>query len=173
VTRTRVPLALVGALLAAAVHVSAHAQTTKPGKVPPRPAPNVSATTGLPSGIDTGTPATSDSMPLGTPVPPVASADRSDQNVRSAAARAAARPTAAARRAGAKSDCPANAALASGRVGTVASGVDGGPAEAMASRDAPSVRTAKPEPRALPSSGFTGAANATAPAGRGSAADCG
>lgn len=173
VTRFRVPLVIAGACLAAAMHLPVEAQETKPGKVPPRPSPNVSATTGLPSGIDTGTPATSDSLPLGTPVPPVVSADRSDQNLRSAAARAAARPTVTARRAGAKSDCPANPALASGRVGTTASGVEAGPAEAMASRDAPSVRTAKPEPRALPSSGFTGAANATAPAARGSAADCG
>ena len=88
-TRSTVHLALVGACLAAAVQVSAFAQSPKPGKVPPRVSPNVSATTGLPAGIDSGTSASSDSMPLGTPVPPVAAADKSDQNLRSAAARAA------------------------------------------------------------------------------------
>ena len=159
--RPTVPLVIAGACLAAAVHVSSVAQTARPGKVPPRSSPNVSATTGVPAGIDSGTSATSDSMPLGTPVPPTASADKSDQNLRSAAARAAARPTVAARRAGAKGDCPTTGPLVTARVGNAATGVDGGEAEQMASRNAPKARTAKPEPRALPGSGFTGAANGT------------
>lgn len=159
-----VVLVIAAACLAAAVHVSAEAQPTRPGKVPPRVSPNVSATTGLPAGIDTGTPAASDSMPLGTPVPPAASVDKSDQNMRSAAARAAARPTVTARRTGARGDCPPVGPVASARVGTVATGVDGGPAEQMASRNAPKTRTAKVEPRALPGSGFTGSANGTSPA---------
>lgn len=168
-TRSTVPLALVGALLAA-LQVTALAQSPKPGKVPPRVSPNVSATTGLPAGIDSGTSASSDSMPLGTPVPPVASADKSDQNLRSAAARAAARPTVTARRAGAKGDCPTTGALATARVGNASTGVDGGEAEQMASRNAPKARGAKPEPQALPGSGFTGSSNGTtatarAPAG--------
>lgn len=50
----------------------------------------------IPAGVDTGSPATSNSMPLGTPVPPAAAADRGDQNKRSAAARLAARPASAA-----------------------------------------------------------------------------
>ena len=160
--RSNAHLVFVGACIAAAVHVSSFAQTARPAKVPPRVSPNVSATTGVPAGIDSGTSATSDSMPLGTPVPPVASADKSDQNLRSAAARAAARPTVTARRAGAKGDCPPTGPLAQARVGNAATGVDGGEAEQMASRNAPKARSAKPEqPRALPGSGFTGAANGT------------
>jgi hypothetical protein len=65
-------------------------------KPPPRLPPTGSQTSNIPAGVDTGTPATSDSMPLGTPVPPAAAADRNDQNKRSAAARSAARPTASA-----------------------------------------------------------------------------
>jgi len=161
VTRSTVPLVVAGACLAAALHVSAFAQAPDTRKVPPRVSPNVSATTGVPSGINTGTPATSESMPLGTPVPPVASADKSDQNLRSAAARAAARPTVTARRTGAKGDCLPIGTVPAARVGTATTGVDAGPAEQMASRNAPKARTGKAEPRALPGSGFTGSANGT------------
>ena len=160
--RPTVPFAIAAACLAAALHVPASAQTTNTRKVPPRNSPNVSATSGLPSGVDTGTPATSESMPLGTPVPPVASADRSDQNLRSAAARAAARPTVTARRTGARGDCPPVGPIPAARVGTTSTGVDAGPAEQMASRNAPKSRTARAEPRALPGSGFTGSANGSA-----------
>ena len=61
-------------------------------KPPPRLPPTGSQTSGIPAGVDTGSPATSDSMPLGMPVPPTGAADRSEQTTRSAAARAAARP---------------------------------------------------------------------------------
>ena len=57
--------------------------------------PTGSQTSDIPAGVDTGSPATSSSMQLGTPVPPAAAADRGDQNKRSAAARAAARPASA------------------------------------------------------------------------------
>ncbi len=73
----------------------AAAQTTTDRKPPRRLPPIGSQTSNIPAGVDSGTPATSDSMPLGTPVPPVAAADRNDQNKRSAAARAAARPASA------------------------------------------------------------------------------
>jgi len=57
--------------------------------------PTGSQSSDIPAGVDTGSPATSNSMQLGTPVPPAAAADRGDQNKRSAAARAAARPASA------------------------------------------------------------------------------
>lgn len=57
--------------------------------------PTGSQTSDIPAGVDTGSPATSNSMPLGTPVPPAAAADRGDQNKRSAAARLASRPASA------------------------------------------------------------------------------
>lgn len=73
----------IGASLFVLAPLVAQAQTsaTKP---PPRLQPNVS--TGIPAGVDSGTPATSDSMQLGTPVPPAVNDSRN-----SAAARAAAR----------------------------------------------------------------------------------
>ena len=64
-------------------------------KPPRRLPPTGSQATNIPAGVNSGTPATSDSMPLGTPVPPAVAADRNDQNKRSAAARAAARPASA------------------------------------------------------------------------------
>jgi hypothetical protein len=82
--------------------------------------------------------------------------------MRSAAARAAARPTVTARRTGARGDCPPVGTVPATRVGTASTGVDGGPAEQMASRNAPRTRSAKAEPRALPGSGFTGSANGAA-----------
>ncbi|MEP7303422.1 MAG: hypothetical protein ABI699_18050 [Caldimonas sp.] len=66
-------------------------------KPPPRLPPTGSQSTDIPAGVDTGTPTTSKGMPLGTPVPPAMAADRGDQNKRSAAARAAARPASSAR----------------------------------------------------------------------------
>jgi hypothetical protein len=73
----------------------AAAQQPQP-KPPPRLPPTGSQSTNIPAGVDSGTPATSDSMPLGTPVPPTGAAARGDQDKRSAAARAAARPASAA-----------------------------------------------------------------------------
>jgi hypothetical protein len=61
-------------------------------KPPRRLPPNASETSRIPAGVDTGSPATGDSLPLGTPVPPNASAGRTELTTRSAAARAAARP---------------------------------------------------------------------------------
>jgi hypothetical protein len=61
-------------------------------KPPPRLPPNASETSRIPAGVDTGSPVTSDALPLGTPVPPNASAGRTELTTRSAAARAAARP---------------------------------------------------------------------------------
>jgi hypothetical protein len=77
--------------LALVVPLQAMAQTPKT-KSPPRLPPNASEQSHIPAGVDTGSPVTGDSLPLGTPVPPNASAGRTELTTRSAAARAAARP---------------------------------------------------------------------------------
>ena len=56
-------------------------------QVQPRP----SATSTVPAGVDAGTPATSNSVPLGTPTTPANDAERNELRKTSAAARAAAR----------------------------------------------------------------------------------
>ena len=93
--RLRLARSIAVAFLASVLVPWAAAQQTE-RKPPRRLPPTGSQTTGIPAGVDSGTPATSDSMPLGTPVPPAVAADRNDQNKRSAAARAAARPASAA-----------------------------------------------------------------------------
>lgn len=89
-----VKAAVVGGLAGLSLVVAA----ADPGaKKPERRLPPLgSQTSDIPAGVDTGSPATSNSMQLGTPVPPSAAADRGDQNKRSAAARAAARPASSA-----------------------------------------------------------------------------
>jgi hypothetical protein len=82
---------LVGLSLATVLSFATQAQTSRP-KPPPRLPPNASQSSQIPEGVDTGTPMTSDSLPLGTPVPPNGTTNRGDQAARSAAARAAARP---------------------------------------------------------------------------------
>ena len=64
-------------------------------KKPERRVPPTAPMGEIPAGVDSGSPATSNSMQLGMPVPPSQqSADQAEQNRRSsAAARAAARPT--------------------------------------------------------------------------------
>lgn len=98
-------------------------------KPPPRLPPNASEASRIPAGVDTGSPVTGDSLPLGTPVPPNASAGRTELTTRSAAARAAARPKplsssgACTKKLGAAGDA--------GKPGTVASpkiGLTGNPA---------------------------------------------
>lgn len=86
--------AVVGGLAGLSLAVAA----ADPGaKKPERRLPPLgSQTSDIPAGVDTGSPATSNSMQLGTPVPPAAAADRADQNKRSAAARAATRPASSA-----------------------------------------------------------------------------
>lgn len=84
------------ALLAAAFALSASgalaASPDAPAKPPPRLPPTATETNRIPIGVDTGSPATSANLPLGTPVPPANSVGRNDINKRSAAARAATRP---------------------------------------------------------------------------------
>jgi hypothetical protein len=69
---------------------AAQAQTA--AKPPPRLPPNASETSRIPAGVDSGSPATTGNLELGTPVPPTLGADRGEMRNRSAAARAAARP---------------------------------------------------------------------------------
>ena len=85
------PAAAAAALLLA-LPLWVHGQTSLPAskgtlKVQPRP----SATSTVPAGVDAGTPATSNSVPLGTPTTPANDAERNDLRKASAAARAAAR----------------------------------------------------------------------------------
>ena len=85
--RARFAAVLLALVLA---HGGAAAQT-KP-KPPPRLQPTPSQTTQIPAGIDTGSPASSDTMQLGTPVPPGMGPEGKELKAHSAAARAAARP---------------------------------------------------------------------------------
>ncbi len=86
-------IALLAPLLALS-SVVAQAQTAakQPRQLPP-PAAQVN---GVPAGVDTGTPAGSDSVPLGTPVMSGAPTNRATFKAESAAARAAGRPKPAA-----------------------------------------------------------------------------
>lgn len=83
--------AVVAAALLVLAQAAAQAQTPVT-KAPPRLPPNASQTSRIPAGVDSGTPASSDTLELGTPVPPNLGGDRSEMKTRSAAARAAARP---------------------------------------------------------------------------------
>lgn len=156
--------AAIGASLVASLlvlgSVSAVAQTA-PGKPPLRLPPNSSQTNQIPAGVDTGTPATSDSLTLGTQVPPANAADKGDLRTKSAAARMAARTSSTSRRAGVRSDC-ASPSRGTSMEGSVAdAGVSAGPAEAMAARAGARPQNGKPS--ALPNSGFLGAGNGTLP----------
>lgn len=82
---------IVGLSFLVLAPVAALAQTS-PNKQPPRLPPNESQSSQIPAGVDTGSPTTSDHLPLGTPNPTDASADQVYQRTNSAAARAAARP---------------------------------------------------------------------------------
>ena len=93
--RPRLAGSIAAAFLASVLVPWAAAQQAE-RKPPRRLPPTGSQSTAIPAGVNSGTPATSDSMPLGIPVPPAVAADRDDQNKRSAAARAATRPASAA-----------------------------------------------------------------------------
>jgi len=85
-------LASLAAAIAFVTSSAIAASPDAPSKPPRRLPSAVSETNRIPTGVDTGSPATSANLPLGTPVPPANSVDRSDLNKRSAAARAATRP---------------------------------------------------------------------------------
>jgi hypothetical protein len=104
------------AVLLMLAHAGAAAQTNP--KPPPRLQPTPSQTSQIPAGVDSGSPASSDTMQLGTPVPPGAGAERSELKANSAAARAAARPKAAA----SSADCNRTTADAAALAAKPASG---------------------------------------------------
>ena len=128
------PALRLAALATVLLGAAAAAQTpaTKPPppvtKAAPRLPPNASESSRIPAGVDTGSPATSENLPLGTPVPPVLGADRTEIRNRSAAARAAARPKLAA----SSADCSRGAATAPGK-GASAAAPRSGPTGAAAS----------------------------------------
>ena len=126
-----------GGLAAAALFVciGVAAQAPPRPKPPPRLPPSPSETARIPAGVDTGSPGSSDSVPLGTPVPPTLGADRGELRTRSAAARAAARPKPAASAA----DCTRAA-------GTDRAGAAGSKASAPALRAVPKGAAVAPAP---------------------------
>jgi hypothetical protein len=87
---TSVARAAFAAALLVFVSVAAEAQPVT--KAPPRLPANPTASGRIPAGVDTGSPASSDTLQLGTPVPPAMGAESSEMRARGAAARAAARP---------------------------------------------------------------------------------
>ena len=126
----RSPLRSWVSALVLAVPLAAAAQVQT--KAPPRLPPNASEAARIPSGVDTGSPVTSDALPLGTPVPPNASAGRTELTTRSAAARAAARPKLTASAA----DCTRKAAPSSADDPVAATG--------LTPRATPAVNPARP-----------------------------
>jgi len=88
------PSSVARAALAAAfcVLASTAADAQPVTKAPPRLPPNQPASGRIPAGVDTGSPASSDTQQLGTPVPPTLGAEGGEMRARGAAARAAARP---------------------------------------------------------------------------------
>ena len=131
------PAAFRRVMLSTALLVVAQAAAAQTAaKPPPRLPPNASETVRIPAGVDSGSPATTDNLPLGTPVPPTPGADRGELRTRSAAARAAARPKLTA----SSADCTRR--------------VDAADAAA----------NGKAAPVALPKSGFTGSSTSPSPA---------
>ena len=118
----RLPLARWAAPFAAALFVLAHAPVDAQPvtKAPPRLPPNAAQTSRIPAGVDTGSPATSQTVPLGTPVPPALGADRNEIKTRSAAARAAARPKLGASSAAGCARPAVDSSVAAGRAASAA-----------------------------------------------------
>nr|HET7858651.1 hypothetical protein [Caldimonas sp.] len=103
-------------------------------KAPPRLPANPTASGRIPAGVDTGSPASSDSQQLGTPVPPALGAESSEMRARGAAARAAARPKAST----SAPDCVRPGAVnAAGKGASAAAGAKAGATSASAPRATP------------------------------------
>lgn len=87
----RLRACLLGTAMAVSMLGTVQAQE-KATKLPtPRITPIPTGANAVPVGPDTGTPASSDSVPLGTPINPANAAERDQMRATSAAARAAAR----------------------------------------------------------------------------------
>jgi hypothetical protein len=104
-------------------------------KAPPRLPPSPTQTGQIPAGVDSGSPQSSDSLQLGTPIPPSMGAESSEMRARGAAARAAARPKPATSAA----DCVRPAAVnVSGKgASSSPSAAKAGPTSASAARPTP------------------------------------
>jgi hypothetical protein len=98
-------IAALAALLA--LSTAAVQAQTLPAKQPRQLPPPVSQTNSVPAGVDIGTGANSDSVPLGTPVMTGGPINRATFKAQSAAARAAGRPKPAASAASAAKPGPA------------------------------------------------------------------
>ncbi|MEO8080778.1 MAG: hypothetical protein ABI641_09625 [Caldimonas sp.] len=160
---TVVVRALLAASLCVMGQVAVQAQPRL--KSPPRLAPNPAQSSHIPAGVDTGTPATTDALPLGTPVPPAAGVARGDLRLRSAAARAAARPKPAASAASAAvvadsvvvGDCVADAPAFNRSMAECTAMTDRAKRSECASRLMEARRAAGGgKPVALPGTGFVG-----------------
>jgi len=120
------PSSVARAAFAAAffVFVAVAAEAQQPvTKAPPRLPANPTASGRIPAGVDTGSPASSDTLQLGTPVPPALGAESHEMRARGAAARAAARPKPATSAA----DCVRPGAVnVAGKGASAAGGVKGG-----------------------------------------------
>jgi len=119
------PSSVARAAFAAAffVFVAVAAEAQQPvTKAPPRLPANPTASGRIPAGVDTGSPASSDTLQLGTPVPPALGAESHEMRARGAAARAAARP----KQATSAADCVRPAAVASGKSASAVAGAKTG-----------------------------------------------
>jgi hypothetical protein len=115
-------LATAAAAMVFTAPLAVQAQAEKPPlKGTPRPPSNPSPMSGIPSGTDTGTPGSSNSVPLGLSTTPANDAERAAMKKETAAARAAARP-----RARAASAPPAAASAPAGGAASAAAARPGG-----------------------------------------------
>ena len=104
--RPSILLAASGLALSLGIVFAATAQDA-PRKPPPRLPPTAIDNNRVPAGVDTGSPVTSDAVPLGTPIQPATALERNQIRDRAAAARAAARSH------GVSASAPAPAAMSS------------------------------------------------------------
>ncbi|MEO7057779.1 MAG: hypothetical protein ABI281_09190 [Caldimonas sp.] len=122
---TRRPMLLRAASLALSLGVVfAAAAQDAPRKPPRRLPPTAIDNNRVPAGVDTGSPLTTDALPLGTPIQPATALERNQIRDRAAAARAAAR------RGGATASAPAATSS-----GPMANRVPPGPAALGAQTD--------------------------------------
>jgi hypothetical protein len=128
------PVARVAFAAALFVFVPVAAEAQPVSKAPPRLPPSPTQAGQIPAGVDTGSPQSSDSLQLGTPIPPSMGAESSEMRARGAAARAAARPKPATSAA----DCVRPSSVnASGKGASAPPAAKPGPTSASAARATP------------------------------------
>lgn len=161
----------VAILALASVCVQAQSSVKSPPRLPPNPAESAR----IPAGVDTGTPTTTDALPLGLAVPPASAEGRLEQSTRSAAARAAQRPSPVAP---AANDCLSAEDAALRRSMSQCSSIANRSDRATCAADAARSRRDSIDagPVALPGSGFVGstapASSRAAATGNGARAGC-